>query len=164
MIDEMDKVFDKSTPDGRTYREWIDEESGDTYREYEQSGVITNYTKRRITRGYFTKENAAELQLMGAEAKVAGKVEAARKGLVRGVGATELVNDYNMAWEFVVAAQAELALAVDMGNASTRAAEFIAKMADMAPDKHEVALSDGKRSLELSNIDTETLNRILSRL
>lgn len=165
-MEEIEPAFDEETDDGRRFRTFIDHETGDEMREYEASGVIYNVTKARIKRGAITKENAAELQAMGAEAKRNKPVEAARAGLLRGVSATQLVEDYEMAWEHVVAAQAELAMAVDMGNASTRAAEFIARMADLDPSRHResIRLGDGTRTISLEDMSAERLDYILGRL
>lgn len=159
--------YNEYTKDGKAYRSYIDPETGDEIREYEETGVIYNYTKKQMVKGFFTKENTLEMQAKGAEAKKNKPVEAARRGLLRGVSATSLVKDYEMAWEHVVAAQAELAMAVDMGNASTRAAEFIAKMADLDPAriaKEKLHLSDGRNVLSLSNLSPERLDYILSKL
>jgi len=158
--------FHLETEDGRKYREWIDPESGAVIREFLESGVIRDYTNHKIIRGAITKENSKEMQVRATEARVSKAITSARNGLLRGVSATALANEWGIAWEYIVAAQAELAMAPDMGNASTRAAEFIMRAADLDPknNKESLKMTDGKNKLELSNMSAEQLSSILTML
>jgi hypothetical protein len=158
--------FDKQYDDGRVYREWVDPATGNTIREFEASGVIRDFTTHRVIRGAINKDNAVEMQMRAVEAKTNRAIEAARRGLQRGVSATELASDWGIAWEHIISAQAELAMTPDMGNASTRAAEFIMRAADLDPknNKESLKLTDGKNKLELSNMSEDRLSSILSLL
>lgn len=160
-----EKEFNEQTKDGKVYRTFFDE-NGHEMREYRDTGVVRNMTTNRIVGGYITRDNASELQVMGTEAKRMKPIEAARRGLLRGVSATELVEDYEMAWEHVVAAQAQLAMTPDMGNASTRAAEFLMRVADLDPYRSagSLELSDGHNTLKLDHLSAEKLDYILERL
>jgi len=118
---------------GKRYR-MLDE----VRREY-ASGMRYNEVTKRAEGGMIRSENAVTMQSAGVTARYQNAIDAARRGLMRGVSATQLASDEGMAWEHIIAAQTELALAVDMGNASTRAAEFVGKAADLLPDRRVTA-------------------------
>lgn len=166
VLDEVDALeFPLTSKTGLKYREFVDEE-GNVLHHFEKSGVIRNAETKKIVKGYFNQENARVMQHHGSELRKRRAVDAARAGLLRGVSATELVKDWDLAWEYVVAAQAELAMTPDMGSSSTKAAEFIAKMADLDPTKQRenITLSDGKNVINMRDVPSDRLDYLLQRL
>lgn len=161
----MSEEFPLVSDTGRAYKEYIDED-GELVQEFEKSGVIRRASDKKIKRGFIRKENAKELQEVGLVRRREKPVEIARAGLLRGVKATKIAKDWGVAWEYIIAAQAELALAVDMGGSSTRAAEFIAKMADLDPTKQKesIKLSDGQKTVSLHDMSPDRLDYILAVL
>jgi len=157
-----DKEYPHVGTTGSRYR-IIHDEDGTELWEYE-TGVIRNPATRVLVKPYFTKDIASDMGKKGVIRKQELAVERARAGLVRGVGAREIVNDWGIAWEYVVAAQAELAMTPDMGNASTRAAEFIAKVADLNPKRESLEISDGQKSVSFKGISPEKMDYILEKL
>jgi hypothetical protein len=121
---------------GKRYR-MLDEDR----REYE-SGTIWNEKTKSLERGIFTEENAGTMQERSVISRHTNAIAAARKGLVMGVSATELVDDPYISWAHIVAAQAELAMTPDMGHASVRAAEFCGKASDLMPGKAPTVQGD----------------------
>lgn len=167
---EENYPYESST--GKRYRVIINDEDGLEYHEYE-SGVIRDPRRKVLVKPFFEvlkeegrNDEMVEIAKDGNKAKKDKAVERARAGLIRGVGARELVSDWGIAWEYVVAAQAELAMTPDMGNASTRAAEFLARMADLDPKnrKQSMTISDGQKTLSLSDLPPEKLEYILQKL
>lgn len=161
----MSSEFPLISDTGKAYKEYVDED-GELVHEFEKSGVIRRVSDKTIKRGFIRKENATALGLKGNQRKREKPIEIAREGLLRGVKATKIASDWGVAWEHIIAAQAELALAVDMGGSSTRAAEFIARMADLDPSKQKesIKVSDGQKTLSLSDMSPDRLDYILAVL
>lgn len=167
-MDELEIIeveYPLTSNSGKAYREYIDED-GELVHEFEESGVVRRASDLKIKRGFIRKDNAKALQRMGVEERKRRAVDAARDGLLRGVSAVSLAKDWQMAWEAIIAAQAELAMAVDMGSSSTKAAEFIAKMADLDPSKHKesITLKDGDKTISLGEVSPDRLDELLDAL
>lgn len=171
-MSDITEYYPHLSSTGKRYRIIINDDDGQEYYEYE-SGVIRDPRKGVLVKPFFKalKEQDKTHEIVehahhGNEVKKDLAVERARAGLIRGVGAREIVDDWGIAWEFVVAAQAELAMSPEMGNASTRAAEFIARMADLDPknNRQSMTITDGQNTLSLGDLPPEKLNYILSRL
>lgn len=124
--------YPEVTEDGKRYR--LGEYDGQPARFYE-NGTVLHADTKKLLRGpqdyRLTSERARELNTI----KHAAPIEAARRGLAAGLSVQELVDGHNIAWEKVIQAQAELAIDREKGHASTKAAEFVGKAADMLPDR-----------------------------
>lgn len=163
-LEEVEVEYPLTSASGKKYREYVMD--GRLVHEFEKSGVIRDAKTMDIIRGYIHKGNAKSMQLRGVESKKRRAVDVARDGLLRGVSATEIARDWRVAWEYIVAAQAELAMQPAMGSSSTKAAEFIARMADLDPtrQREQITLSDGKNSISLNDVPPERLEYLLSAL
>jgi len=143
-MNDIQSDFPEQSITGKRYR--ILEDGN---REYE-SGTIFDPVRNKIVSGPITKENAGIMQRASRIAIHDKAVESARLGLLRGVAATQLVDDPHIAWSHVIEAQTELAMTPDMGHASTGAAKLVGQATQML-DKQEVSV--GKVEVNVLSLD-----------
>jgi len=99
-----------------------------------------------------TKENNAEYQRR--------RWEKARETAAKAIASGTLAADVWGGWETIISAQTELAITPKAGRASTEAAKFVGRAADLLPDQRQ-AQPDNAPAVQI-NITSDALREILS--
>ena len=152
------------TPEGKRYR-LLPSDKGNELREYQATGVIYDYTEKKPVKG-LTLDSETARRLQGRKQELA--IEAASAGMLAAV--ESLSPDYVPgsgglgAWAVIVGKQTELAMSPDAGNASTRAAEFVGKAADLLMDRRQGVQATDAHGNTLRAGSAEELKQVIAAL
>ena len=154
---------------GKPYRETV--YNGVKAHEYENGTILNAETKKIMRPANNTMLTPERVRQYNLE-KPTRAMEVAKAGLLRGVSATQLIEDSyfaaDHAAELVFAAQTELAMSPDLGHASTKAAEMVLKAAGYIEDRRQKATLTAQdahgNSVEVSATSAADLLRLADRL
>lgn len=149
---------------GKRYYTYTDDR-GDTIRVYE-SGTHFNEDNNKIVRGFFTRDNAGQMQARMIDSRAQKRLDAARRGVVRGASGV-MPNDIFDEYDYIEALaerQAELSLSID-ARGTVQAAKLVLDLLDMTPSKRQnLELKQGNQSIRLEGVERGQLEDLLASI
>ena len=126
-----------------------------------KNGAVKDAKTGLFVKGSITRENARDMAKKSHEARRKNAIAAAEKAIIAGSPGT-----IEGLWDGVTSmltAQTRLSHDTEKGHASTKAAEFVLRTADMLPDRRSGSLGDNEGiRISLSNQASQRLAELLA--